>query len=80
VAVAVTTTFGYSGRLWRVLWEHGYKEVFWCLAVDQWCQDGWDMSTLLSGPCPCGVVCPRGLRMIAVACISEVLVAQTVHN
>jgi putative hemolysin len=34
VAVAVTTTFGYSGGLWRVLWEHGYKEVFWCLAVN----------------------------------------------
>jgi hypothetical protein len=34
VDAAVTTFIGCFGRLWRVPWENGYKEVFWRLAVN----------------------------------------------
>jgi hypothetical protein len=33
VDAAITTFIGCFGRLWRVPWENGYKEVFWRSAV-----------------------------------------------
>jgi hypothetical protein len=55
VDTAVTTLVGCFGHLWRILWENGYKEVFWRLAVNgvkaaSACQG------YFSAPCPCGVV------------------------
>jgi hypothetical protein len=54
-ADAADTTFvGCFGRLWRVPWGNGYKEVFWRLAVNGVralaCQ------RYFSAPCPCGAV------------------------
>jgi hypothetical protein len=55
VDVAVTTFVDFIGRLWRVPWENGYKEVFWRLAGNgvraaAACQRYFSVS------CPCGVV------------------------
>jgi hypothetical protein len=55
VDAAVTTFVGCFGRLWRVPWENGYKEVFWRLAVNGVRAAG-ACQRYFSAPCPCGVV------------------------
>jgi hypothetical protein len=55
VDAAVTTFVGCFGRLWRVPWENGYKEVFLSLAVNGVRAAG-ACQRYFSAPCPCGVV------------------------
>jgi hypothetical protein len=57
VDAAVTTFVGCFGRLWRVPWENGYKEVFWRLAVNGVRAAG-ACQRCFSAPCPCRVVGP----------------------
>jgi hypothetical protein len=49
------TFIGCFGRLRRVPWENGYKEVFWRLAVNGVRAAG-ACQRCFSAPCPCGVV------------------------
>jgi hypothetical protein len=57
VDAAVTTFVGCFGRLWRVPWDNGYKEVFWRLVVNGVRAAG-ACQRYCSAPCPCGVVGP----------------------
>jgi hypothetical protein len=60
VDAAVTTFVGCFGRLWHVLSENGYKEVFWRLAVNGVRAAG-ACQRYFSAPCPCGVVGPDAI-------------------
>jgi hypothetical protein len=55
VDAAVTTFVSCFGRLWRVPWENGYKEVFRRLAVNGLRAAG-ACQRFFSAPCPCDVV------------------------
>jgi hypothetical protein len=55
VDAAVSTFVSCFGRLWRVPWENGYKEVFWRLAVINVRAAG-ACQSYFSTPCPSGVV------------------------
>jgi hypothetical protein len=82
VDAAVTSFVGCFGRLWRVPWENGYKEVFWRLAVNGVRAAG-ACQRYFTAPCLCGVVgsgahgdCER-LRQHA---FWECAIAQAVRN
>jgi hypothetical protein len=55
VDAAVTYFIGCFGRLWRVPWENGHKEVFGRLAVNGVRAAG-ACQRFFSAPCRCGVV------------------------
>jgi hypothetical protein len=52
---AVTTFIGCFGRLWRVPWENGYKEIFWHWDVNGVSAAG-ACQSYFSAQCSCGDV------------------------
>jgi hypothetical protein len=82
VDAVVTTFVGCFGRLWRVPWENGYKEVFWRLVVNGVRAAG-ACQRYFSAPCPCGVVGSGALgdgERLRQHAFWECAIAQAVHT